>query len=254
MFSYEILTLPPFSTMYLIFGIEHLLCATCFTHITFLLRELALCGCGWPSSNPTPSYGPSGLALLQRSIGSRSCGEGSGSCSSRQAGPPGRRPGDLGARGRPRGATAAFVAPRDCAPAGQTGRRAERRGSEGRGARGGPEEGRWHRLLRLRAPRRSRSESRERLAEARSAQSGSEVRSLGPRCRRRPRPTRVQPGSSRRRAGRRWSSLEPEPAGEAGAPSGARAGAQAAQALPTARSSSQEAPSVPRSLPGAPRR
>lgn len=248
----ETLTPPPFSTMHLIFWIEHLLCATCF-----LPRELAVCGCGWPSCHSTPSYGPSGLPPPQRNIGSRSCREGSGRCSSRQARRPGRRPGDLGTWGpRPRGATAVFVAPRDCAPAGQTRRRAERRGSEGRGARGGPEEGRWHRLLRLRAPRKSRSESCERLAEARSAQSGSEVRSLGPRSRRRrPLPTRVQPGSPRRRAGRRWSSLELRAGGRGRRPRAER-GPEPSQPRrsPPPASPSPEAPSVPRSLLGAPRR
>lgn len=71
-------------------------------------------------------------------------------------------------------------------PLGRPGAGAERRGGEGRGARGGTEEGRWHRRLGLGAPRKSRSESCERLEEARSAQSGSEVRRKGPPCCRRP--------------------------------------------------------------------
>lgn len=84
-------------------------------------------------------------------------------------------------------------------PRGRPGAGAERRGGEGRGARGGTEEGRRHRRLGLGAPRKSRSESCERLEKARSAQSGSEVRSEGPPYRRRPLLPPVQPGSPRRR-------------------------------------------------------
>lgn len=66
------------------------------SHSSLSCLELALCGCGRPRCHSTPSYGPSGLPLPQRDIGSRNCREGSGRCSSRQARPPGRRPGDLG--------------------------------------------------------------------------------------------------------------------------------------------------------------
>lgn len=82
--------------MFLLFGVEHLLRAGRFLYFTRLPGELAPCGCGWPSCNPSPSHGPSGLSLPRRKIGSRNCGEGSGRCSSRCAPLPGRRPEDPG--------------------------------------------------------------------------------------------------------------------------------------------------------------
>lgn len=106
-------------------------------------------------------------------------------------------PGDLGPE--PRGERQLSMSrPGTAPPRGRPGAGAERRGSEGRGARGGTEEGRWHPRLGHGAPRKSRSESCERLKEARSAQSGSEVRSAGPLCRRRPLLPPFQPGSPRR--------------------------------------------------------
>lgn len=75
---------------------------------------------------------------------------------------------------------------------------AERRGSEGRGARGGPEEGRWHRWLGLGALRKSRAESCERLQEACLARSGAKSGTRGPGATTSP-PATVQPRSPRRR-------------------------------------------------------
>lgn len=114
---------------------------------------------------------------------------------------PARREGGRGELGpEPRGERQLSKSrPGTAPPRGRPGAGAERRGGEGRGARGGTEEGRRHRRLGLGARRKSRSESCERLEEARLAQSRSEVRSEGRLCRRRPLPPPVQPGSARRR-------------------------------------------------------
>lgn len=133
---------------------------------------------------------------------------------------PARREGSRGDPGpKPRGERQLSMSrPGTAPPRGRPGAGAERRGGEGRGARGGTEEGRWHRRLGLGARRKSRSESCERLEEARSAQSGSEVRSEGPRWRRRPPPnTRPARESAAPAAAADGVHLTGEPAGEAGA-------------------------------------
>lgn len=204
---------PPFSTMYILLCVEHLLLAKRFTHIAFsqtphsspdslLCVDVADLRC-----NSTPDCGPSGLSLPRRSIGSHNYGEGAERCNSRRARQLGRQPGDLGPG--PQGERQLSMSRSGTEPPrGQPGAGAERRGGEGRGARGGTKKGRWHQRLRLGALRKSRSESCERLEEARSAKSGNEVRSLEARCcRTLPLPP-VQPETQGAGDGRRWSSLE----------------------------------------------